>query len=661
MAASTRTITADDLYAMEQLAGLSLSPDGEHVIYGVQRVDRKTEEKYVNFWLVHTRKGAAHQFTYGDHVDSMPRWSPDGTEIAFVSTRGHSSQIYIIPFNGGEARPVSDLNGAIGALTWSPDGKTLAIAHRKKDADAVEREENEQKKKLGVVSRHIKSAFYKLDGAGFLPEEKWHLWTVNAKTGKARQITHGDCHEQSPCWTPDGKSLIFTSNRAENPDINYDNIDLYKVSVSSGRMTKIPTPKGAVMLPNVSPDGKWIAYAASRNNTEWFRNTELWIVPANGKGRAKSLTRDEDFAVFGWTIGDTMDAELMPPTWVGSTIYFQVARHGSTELNRIDTASRKKAVEPVLAESGVIGAYGIAGDTLACAWHEMMEPGQIRVIDLASGKSAIRTKLNRKLLNRIDLGTMEEVWFKGASGNNLQGWILKPPGFRKGKKYPSILEIHGGPLTQYGNIFMHEFYYLAAQGYVVYFSNPRGGIGYGEKHAGAIWNGWGTHDYRDLMKWADYMQKQPYIDRKRMGVTGGSYGGYMTNWIIGHTNRFKAAVTQRCVSNLISMWGSSDFNWHFQRIFGDTPPWENLNNYWKQSPMKYMGNVKTPTLVIHSEKDQRCEIEQGEQVFVALRTQGIDTEFVRYPDEPHGLSRGGRTDRRIDRLHHILRWFDKYL
>jgi dipeptidyl aminopeptidase/acylaminoacyl peptidase len=208
---------------------------------------------------------------------------------------------------------------------------------------------------------------------------------------------------------------------------------------------------------------------------------------------------------------------------------------------------------------------------------------------------------------------------------------------------------------------MHEFYFLAANGYVVYFSNPRGGRGYGEEHAKAIWGGWGDADYKDLMAFTDYMEEKSYIDKERMGVTGGSYGGYMTVWIIGHTDHFEAAVTQRCVSNLVSMWGSSDMNWVFQNILGDKTPFEDLQKFWDHSPIKYIGNAKTPTLVIHSENDLRCPIEQGEQVFVALKKQGVDSEMVRFPEEFHGLSRGGRTDRRIARLNHILHWFDKYL
>jgi dipeptidyl aminopeptidase/acylaminoacyl peptidase len=294
-------------------------------------------------------------------------------------------------------------------------------------------------------------------------------------------------------------------------------------------------------------------------------------------------------------------------------------------------------------------------------YGQMKDPGQIMVCDRQTGETRQLTHINQELLDELNLGEIEEVWFKGSDGNDLQGWVLKPPDFDPAKKYPSIMEIHGGPLTQYGNFFMHEFYYLAAGGYVVYFCNPRGGRGYGEEHAKAIWTDWGTNDYNDLMAWADYAASLPYIDASRMGVTGGSYGGYMTVWIIGHTNRFKAAVTQRCVSNFVSMWGSSDFNWVFENELAGKPPFEDLENYWRHSPIAYIGNAKTPTLVIHNEMDLRCPIEQGEQVFVALKRLGVPTGFVRFPDEFHGLSRNGRTDRRIVRLSSIRGWFDQYL
>jgi dipeptidyl aminopeptidase/acylaminoacyl peptidase len=332
-------------------------------------------------------------------------------------------------------------------------------------------------------------------------------------------------------------------------------------------------------------------------------------------------------------------------------------------LKRVSTDGKKPVVEDVIPDDGVVGAFMFdEKQEVLCYYHaDMKSPGEIFARKMKNGATKKLTRVNDKLLRGVDLGQAEEVWFKGAAGNDLQGWIVKPPRFSAKRKYPAILEIHGGPWVQYGNIFMHEFYYLAAAGYVVFFCNPRGGKGYGEKHAKAIANNWGGPDYDDVMGWTDFVARKRYIDRKRIGVTGGSYGGYMTNWILGHTNRFAAAVTQRGVYNLISFWGTSDFNWAFQEAFAKKPPWEDFKNLWRQSPMKYVGNVKTPTLVIHSEADHRAAIEQAEQMFVALKTMGIETEFVRFPDEPHGLSRGGRTDRRVKRLEYIRGWFDKYL
>jgi dipeptidyl aminopeptidase/acylaminoacyl peptidase len=283
------------------------------------------------------------------------------------------------------------------------------------------------------------------------------------------------------------------------------------------------------------------------------------------------------------------------------------------------------------------------------------------VLDLESSDFRPLARLNDELFQELQLGETEELWFNGPDGNRLQGWIVRPPGFDPAKRYPAIIQIHGGPWLQYGNTFLHEFHYLAAAGYVLAYCNPRGGQGYGEEHSRAIWNDWGGPDYADVMAWADTVAGLPYVDGDRLGVCGGSYGGYMTTWIIGHTDRFRAAVAQRVVSNLVSMWGTSDFNWVFQAPFGDRPPWENLDNLWRQSPIAHIGNARTPTLVIHSEKDMRCDLEQGLQVYVALKRLGVDTELLLFPDESHGLSRGGRTDRRIARLEHIRGWFDRYL
>ncbi len=659
-----RRIRAEDLYDFNLVSDCQISPDGTSIVYSIQRVDRKTEKKYSNLWVVPTDR-PARQFTFGDRTDSQPRWSPDGTEIAFLSNRDDEKQpqIYVIPFHGGEARRLTEVKGTITAFEWSPDGKNLVFALRKKDEEEIERENDEQKKKLGVVSRRITRVFYKGDGEGFLPKERCHLWTVAVQTGEATQLTTSDVYdEEDPSWSPDSSEIVFCSNHSKDPDLDPDAIDIYVIPAEGGDFRKIETPPGPKGAPKYSPDKKWIAYLGYEGKGLTWKNISLWVVAADGSGNARDLTEKYDCAVSSVTINDMPGLlPTNPPVWSRDSrkIHVQVSQHGNTTLHAV---SLEGQLQSVIDSKGVVGPFTFDKDqkVLAYLHGDMKDPGQIWVRE-EKGDLKKLTDVNEGLLSSCDLGEVEEVWFKGSSGEDLQGWIIKPPGFDESGKYPSILEIHGGPRVQYGNFFMHEFFYLASSGYVVYFCNPRGSSGYGEDHSKSIWNRWGTIDYDDLMCWVDFVEKKSYIDKKRMGVTGGSYGGYMTNWIIGHTHKFKAAVTQRSVSNLTSMYGSSDMNWTFQDEFGNQPPWENVENWWQQSPIKYVGNCKTPTLVIHSEQDLRADIEQGLQMFVALKRLGVETEMVIFPEESHGLSRGGRTDRRIVRLNSIREWFDRHL
>ena len=657
-----RNLTAEDLYQFVVVSDVRISPQGRDVVYALQRVDAKDEKKYSNLWIVAAETAKPRQFTAGDQADVHPRWSPDGSQIAFLSNRKDTAkppQVYLIPFGGGEALPLTDIPGEIGELSWSPDGKRLLCTVRKFDPDELERQKDEGKKKLGVVARHYERLFYKLDGFGYLPHERWHLWSVDARTGKAKQLTdHPVFDEDVAAWSPDGRSIAFLSNRTADPDMYPDRVDLLVISADGGEPRRIDTPVGGKYQLSFSPDGRWIAYYGVEGEGMDYKNNSLWVVPADGSAPARNLTENDDLHIAAWTINDIGQPETMPPTWSldSRVIYFPIVVHGSSVLKAIGLdGGNPYTVIPEAFDGqpgSVVGGFSFSKDQgqMAYCFGTLADPAQVWLMDVASGERRKLAAPNEALLSGIELGQVETHWFKGPDGNDLQGWILKPPGFDPGKKYPSILEIHGGPLTQYGYLFMHEFNYLAAQGYVVYFCNPRGGRGYGEAHAKAIYGEWGDKDYADLMVWTDYVAAQPYIDTQRMGVTGGSYGGYMTVWIIGHTQRFKAAVTQRCVSNFVSMWGSSDFNWVFQQVLNDKPPFEDLAKYWQHSPIAYIGNARTPTKVIHNEFDLRCPIEQGEQVFVALKRLGVDSEMVRFPDEFHGLSRSGRTDRRIARL-----------
>ncbi len=668
-AAKKRLITAEDLYRIELLFEPRLAPDGRHVLYRIQRVDRKTEKKFSNLWIAPVEGGAPKQFTYGDQSDTSPRWSPDGKQIAFLSNRldkDKPAQIFLIPFDGGEARKLTAIEGEIAEIAWSPDGRKLLCTVRKTDAEVLEREKDEQKKKLGVVARHYDRMFYKLDGYGYLPHERTHLWTVDARTGKAKQLTdHAVWDEWNPAFSPDGQTIAFVSNRTADPD-QEELDDIFLMPASGGDAKKLKLPEGTKWMPSFSPDGKWLAYfgVEGKGFGYSYKNNALWIVPVSGSKPAKNLTAAYDIHTAPEVINDCGSPEWMSPVWAldGQRIYFQAAIHGSAVLKSI--AVDGSDLRDVVGEGGAVGAFTLdkAQMRIAYFYGQMNDIGQVYIRELTNGGRTLHlTRVNRDLLDGLDLSRVEEVWFKGPAGNDLQGWIMYPPKFDPKKKYPSIMEIHGGPITQYGKFFMHEFYYLASKGFVVYFCNPRGGRGYGEEHAKAIWGSWGDADYADLMAWGDFMAKKPYIDTKRMGVTGGSYGGYMTVWMIGHTDRFAAAVTQRCVSNFISEWGSSDINWTFEHEVEAKPPYEEFKKWWDLSPIAHIKGAKTPTLVIHNEGDLRCPIEQGEQVFVALKRLGVDTEFVRFPDEFHGLSRTGRTDRRIARLNHILRWMEKYL
>ncbi len=662
---ASRLITAADLYRFRLIQDLRLSPDGRWVVYVVQWVDPKTEKKFSNLWLVSTQGGAPKPFTTGRQVDTMPRWSPDGKTIAFLSNRDDEKQpqIYLIDLAGGEARPLTHLRGQIGEFLWSPTGRQLLLTFRKQDPEQAALEKDPRRRELGPVERRITRLFYKADGEGFLPQERWHLWLVDVPSGRSRQLTPTTAYDDlTPAWSPDGRWIVFASNRSPDPDRDPDAVDLWRIPAQGGALERIPTPYGPKGSPAISPDGRFIAYYGREGRGEWWRNQSLWVVPWDG-GPVRNLTGPYDLHAAVDILNDIIEAWNTPrPLWSpdSQALYFPVAWQGRVQVRRVRRDGTRLGM--VVDRSGTVGFFDIdrEGRTLAYFFGTFTDPGQVWRRDLRTGRDRRLTRLNT-WLRRVQLGTFEEAWVPSADGYRVQGWILKPPHFDPQRRYPAILEIHGGPQTQYGLAFMHEFFYLAAQGWVVAFSNPRGGRGYGEQHTKAIWGDWGSYDYQDLMAWADHLADLPYIDEGRLGVAGGSYGGFMTLWIIGHTHRFKAAVAQRVVSNFISMWGTSDFNWLFQYPLGGRPPWEALEHYWKHSPVAYLPQARTPTLLIHSEQDHRTPIEQGEQAFVILKYQGVPTELIRFPDEPHGLSRVGRTDRRIARLEHIVRWFRRYL
>jgi dipeptidyl aminopeptidase/acylaminoacyl peptidase len=542
----------------------------------------------------------------------------------------------------------------------------LLCAFRRNDPSPFG-EDSKPDKKAAPVFRHITRLFYKLDGEGFLPKDGFHIWTFELATGKGTQLTSGRFDETSPAFSPDGRLICFVSNRQPDPDRESLRIDLWVIPANGGRMRKLPTPPGPVAAPAWSPDGKRIAYIGHANPDDaWgVENDHVWVVPVLGKGEAKDITPDFDRPCIDVTICDMQEGHgVAPPVWSadGKRLYFLASDSGSTSLYTVPASGGR--VTRILSRVGHLQKFSAAksAKTGVLVFSDFLTPAEIFTLKLSSKPAPPKqiTSISKDFLGDIPLSKPENASFKSFDGTPVQAWIMKPPDFKPNRKYPAIVQIHGGPRTQYGFSFFHEFQLLAARGYVVFFSNPRGSQGYGEAFAGAIVGDWGNLDYKDVMVGTDELVKKPFVDPKRVGVTGGSYGGFMTNWIVGHTNRYRAAITGRSVVNQYSMSGASDIG---HEVFREMKAkiWEGPDKLMRLSPISYVQNVKTPLLILHNEFDLRCPISQGEELYLALKMLKKKVEFVRFPEEPHGLSRHGRPDRRLARLGWMLKWFDRYL
>jgi dipeptidyl aminopeptidase/acylaminoacyl peptidase len=545
----------------------------------------------------------------------------------------------------------------------------LAVAFRETapewtDAAKKKREETGE----STPPRVIDDLYYRLDGDGYFDERRFHLYVVDVSDGSHRLLFDRDTTGWfSYDWSPDSKELVVSANTSRDAVLKPWKVDLYRVDVATGKSRKVPDlPIGEKSCVCWSPDGKWIAFSAREGKEIWgIHNTRLFVCSANG-GRVRDLTEGTDYCLTAIAISDTAEAVFEPNIrWSPDSkrVYTSIGWHGAMRVASAAVVGGDLQFHTPDKKAVCMGNFSDDGTQLALTIGDQLTVPEVVVGRLAKKAARLKTltQFNHEPLSGLSLAPAESHWIDSESGTKVHVWVMKPPGFREGKKYPAILEIHGGPHAQYGETFFHEFQVLASAGYVVVYSNPRGSKGYGEDHCAAIKGQWGQADWEDIQAVAEFMKQQPFIDTKRMGVMGGSYGGYMTNWAIGHCQDFAAAITDRCVSNLVSMVGSSDV----PLIVGDYwdgNSWDKTEEIWEQSPLKHFGNVKTPTLVIHSEGDLRCNVEQGEQVFAALKLLGVPARFIRYPNSTsHGMSRCGPPDLRQHRLNEILRWWKEYL
>jgi dipeptidyl aminopeptidase/acylaminoacyl peptidase len=667
-----RTMEAGDLCLLRFVGETALSLDGTQIAFTVMRPDGEADRNRTSIWVVPVEGGPARQVTSDNTNSSSPCWSPDGTSLAFASDRQGSPQISILDLaHGGEARQVTDDRAhPASAPLWSPGGDALAFLCRVPSVPSAEHivtypDAADEPK---VITR----ASYKREGGGFLDVTRNQLFVVPVGGGTPRQLTtcamgvggptsasERNLGIGAPVWSPDGTKIAFVSYDDDDRD---GRCDVYTVALADAAVSRITPHDGGYASPAWSPDSSHLAVIGRAYPRMGGANNRLWVIPSTGG--ALRLVTDFDRNIGAGIMSDTGAGDRSQPAWVGGRLYFLCADRGAAPIWAAPASGGKP--EQVTVGRQAIARWDIdhSGNTLVYAASNPTSPGELyrQRLDAPPSQTAVLTALNRSIAHDIHLGEIEEFSLppSEATGEEIQGWIMKPPGFDPAKKYPLLLEIHGGPAASYGTSWFHEFQYFAAKGYVIVFANPRGSQGYGEHFSTSIYQGWGPKPFVDVMNAVDHVIAQGFIDSIHLYVTGGSYGGYLTNWVVTHTDRFRAAAAQRCVSDLRSLALAGDCNTIWMMDYYGGMPWEETAVYAEDSPITHIAHCTTPLFIEHEEEDHRCPMDQAEQMYNALKTLGIDTELVRYPNESHGMSRNGKPLHRIDRLRRIASWFERH-
>jgi dipeptidyl aminopeptidase/acylaminoacyl peptidase len=641
-----------DLGEIKAISDPRISPDGKRVVFVHTEMDFEEDTYQNNLWIFNNGKGKPHQFTSSRGKDKSPSWSLNGKYIMFTSTpppqdgEEKKTQIYIIPADGGEAIQLTDIKEGVESPEWGPNGKKILFISNVKRIDRGDSD-------VKVIDR----LSYKYDGRGFYENVRKHLFTIKSTGGKPTQLTEGEYDVSNPKWTNDGKSIVFSSNLEPDADIVRRSY-LYKVDADGGEPEKLTNTLMNISGIATNPKNMEIVYTGHDYRNGSGSNSEVWIY-RDGKATPITLDFDQDLGT-KLSCDIRVSGSSANPTWADDYIYFTSTYTGVSGLYRVnkDGGDVEKLIGEVdhSVETFNLGNEGKIVYTVLST----TEPIELWLMD--KDKTKQLTDLNKDYKKKTQIMPHEKFVFRSNAGHEVEGWLMKPPGFKSSKKYPLILHIHGGPRGAYGHSFLHEFQYLAAQGWAVMYINPWGSGGYYEEYQAALPGNYFEQDYDDLMKAVDViLERKEWVNKNKLGVTGGSYGGVMTNWIITHTDRFAAASTLRSISNWVSFFGVSDIGWTFGKTEIGGTTWEMEEEFMSKSPIRYVANVHTPTQIIHSEEDYRCPMEQAEQLFTALKVLGVDTEFIRFPGENHGLSRGGKPKHREERLQHMVRWFKKYL
>jgi dipeptidyl aminopeptidase/acylaminoacyl peptidase len=643
-----RPIVPQDLYRLKGVSDPQISPDGAIVAFTVTETDRQANRRHSDIWLAPTDGSRApRQITGGVPSSNSPRWSPDGHSIAFLSSRPASQddklpkkQVFVLPLDGGEAHVATSLPAGVDTFDWSADGKKFITTSKTIP---------EQSSAGNSDTRHYVHSTIKADGAGYLDGRRQHLWVTEVASGKSRQITSGDWNDIDPQFSPDGTRVVFTGDRtgAYFDDMDHSARALWIVSADGGAVTKLATQDN-IEEANWSPDGQWIACLSHR--VPGSDAVKILLVPTNG-GPARVLAQDIDIQAKGLRWNSD-----------GSALYLGAKDHGTEQIFRIDV--RSGAVTEVTHGEHYVNVFAtnMKANVLVYSQSDPEHPAEIYSAQLDGTKPKQLTHFNEGFLKSVIVQPVERITYKVEDGFAADGFLLKPANWQADRKYPLIVMIHGGPNGAYGANWLLSAQVLAADGWAVFYSNPRGSVGYGTKFMQGTRGEWGGKIYNDVMTGVDTaLKRNAWLDADRLGVTGCSFGGFMTNWIISHTTRFKAAVPMCAISNFVSDEGTRDFYYgHADDFGGDL--FQNYDLYWKYSPLRYAAHVKTPTLILHGEADQRVPVEQAEQWYRALHHFKVPTEMVIFPHESHeGITGGGEPKHVVEAMEWQTYWFRRYL
>lgn len=644
--ATPRPLDIKDQFTIKRVGSAQISPEGEWVAYTVSTTNLEKERSRTQIWMVSTSGGDPFPVTMSGESISGPKWSPDGKYLSFLTSRGENakSQVWVLDRRGGEARQLTELEHGAGSYEWSPDASRLVMAIRDRDSTAVTSGASRTPREPWVIDR----LQFKRDGRGYLTDSlQTHLYVYDVESKSLTQITSGRWSEGSPAWSPDGTRIAFVSNRTADSDAN-SNSDIWVVAADNtdegATLLRITDYEGGDGSPSWSPDGNWIAYTTGAGDPQMaaMSTNKLAIRASNGSGVRRIL-------------GDELDRGVGSPRFTpdGNAILFSIGDSGENHVGRIDIETGE-ITRPISGEVSARGFTFSPDGKIATGASTYHLPTEIFVHDGSDFRQLTHT--NDSILGAIQKAAVENVHFNSADGTEIEGWVFFPPDFQEGTRYPTILRIHGGPHGSYGVGWNFEAQLLAANGYVVLITNPRGSSSYGNDFGMALWQKWGIPDFEDVMAGVDHVIERGWADPDRLGVGGWSYGGILTNYVITKTTRFKGAISGASMGLLVSNFGVDHYQLGNEREWG--LPWENRQMWEDLSPFNSVGNITTPTLWMGGESDWNVPILNSEMMYQAMRRLGIDTRLVVYPGQPHGLRIPSYN---VHRHTEYLAWYEKYV